>query len=183
MKRAAWGQSSHGRRSLLETRARNQLRVRFVRRLRVDKHDQSSLYHLATWKLRLAHSDFSRPTSKGYADSHCWFGIHSLHTYIYWSSPIRGFSFQPQCNKKKDKMKNDLRSCDRNFDNCVKKPEKKISGLQRGLIPWSRDTGPTLYQLSYEATDVGSRSILGSYVPVGVLIFFSFLIVWHLQIN
>ena len=28
------------------------------------------------------------------------------------------------------------------------------------------DTGATLYQLSYEATDVGSRSILGSYVPV-----------------
>ena len=27
-------------------------------------------------------------------------------------------------------------------------------------------TGAMLYQLSYEATDVGSRSILGSYVPV-----------------
>ena len=43
---------------------------------------------------------------------------------------------------------------------------KKNSGLQRGLNPWPRDTGATLYQLSYEATDVGSRSILGSYVPV-----------------
>ena len=34
---------------------------------------------------------------------------------------------------------------------------------------WTRDlanTGATLYQLSYEATDVGSRSIVGSYVPV-----------------
>ena len=66
-------------------------------------------------------------------------------------------------------MKNDPRSYDRNFYNCVKKPEKKKkkkSGLQWGLNPWPRDTGVTLYQLSYEATDVGSRSILGSYVPV-----------------
>ena len=34
---------------------------------------------------------------------------------------------------------------------------------------WSRDlaiTGTMLYQLSYEETDVGSRSIVGSYVPV-----------------
>ena len=60
-------------------------------------------------------------------------------------------------------MKNDPRSCDHNFYNCVKKPEKN-SGLQRGLNPWPRDTGATLYQLSYEATDVGSRSIVGSYV-------------------
>ena len=51
--------------------------------------------------------------------------------------------------------------------NCVKKPEKN-SGLQRGLNPWPRDTGATLYQLSYEGTDVGSRSIVGSYVPVKV---------------
>ena len=43
---------------------------------------------------------------------------------------------------------------------------KKKSGLQRGLNPWPRDTGAMLYQLSYEATDVGSRSIVGSYVPV-----------------
>ena len=53
----------------------------------------------------------------------------------------------------------------RNLSNCVKKPEKN-SGLQRGLNPWPRDTGAMLYQLSYEATDVGSRSIMGSYVPV-----------------
>ena len=52
-----------------------------------------------------------------------------------------------------------------NLCNCVKKPEKN-SGLQRGLNPWPRDTGAMLYQLSYEATDVGSRSIVGSYVPV-----------------
>ena len=64
-----------------------------------------------------------------------------------------------------NQMKNDPRSYDRNLYNCVKKPEKN-SGLQRGLNPWPRDTGATLYQLSYEATDVGSRSILGSYVPV-----------------
>ena len=31
---------------------------------------------------------------------------------------------------------------------------------------WPRDTGAMLYQLSYEATDFGSRSIVGSYVPV-----------------
>ena len=34
---------------------------------------------------------------------------------------------------------------------------------------WTRDlaiTGAMLYQLSYEATDVGSRSIVGSNVPV-----------------
>ena len=30
----------------------------------------------------------------------------------------------------------------------------------------SRFTGAMLYQLSYEATDVGSTSIVGSYVPV-----------------
>ena len=61
--------------------------------------------------------------------------------------------------------KNDPRSYARNVYNCVKKPEKN-SGLQRGLNPWPRDTGATLYQLSYEATDIGSRSILGSYLPV-----------------
>ena len=62
-----------------------------------------------------------------------------------------------------NQMKNDPHSYDRNFCNCVKKPEKN-SGLQWGLNPWPRDTGATLYQLSYEATDVGSRSILGSYI-------------------
>ena len=62
------------------------------------------------------------------------------------------------------KWRNDRRS-EGNLCNCVKKPEKN-SGLQRGLNPWSRDTGVMLYQQSHEATDVGSRSIVGSYVPV-----------------
>ena len=62
------------------------------------------------------------------------------------------------------KWRNDRRS-KRNLCNCVKKPEKN-SGLQRGLNPWPRDTGAMLYQLSYEAIDVGSRSVVGSYVPV-----------------
>ena len=31
---------------------------------------------------------------------------------------------------------------------------------------WPCDTTAMLYQLSYEATDIGSRSIVGSYVPV-----------------
>ena len=34
------------------------------------------------------------------------------------------------------------------------------------MNPWPRDTGAMLYQLSYEATDVGSSSIVGSYAPV-----------------
>ena len=43
---------------------------------------------------------------------------------------------------------------------------KKIQGFNE---VWTRDlaiTGAMLYQLSYEATDVRSRSIVGSYVPV-----------------
>ena len=51
------------------------------------------------------------------------------------------------------KWRNDRRS-ERSLCNCVKKPEKN-SGLQRG---WTRDlaiTGVMVYQLSYEATDVG----------------------------
>ena len=63
------------------------------------------------------------------------------------------------------KWRNDRRS-ELNLCNCVKKPEKN-SGLKRGLNPWPRDfTGAMLFQLSYEATDVGSSSIVGSYVPV-----------------
>ena len=62
------------------------------------------------------------------------------------------------------RWRNDRRS-ECNLCNCVKKPEKN-SGLQRGLNPWPRDTGAILYQLRYEATDVGGRSIVGSYVPV-----------------
>ena len=68
-------------------------------------------------------------------------------------------------NKLKWKWRN--RRSERNLCNYVKKPEKN-SGLQRDLNPWPRDTGAMRYQLSYEfeATDVGSRSIVGSYVPV-----------------
>ena len=62
------------------------------------------------------------------------------------------------------RWRNDLRS-ERNLCNCVNKPKKK-SGLQRGLNPWRRDYRRMLYKLSYEATDVGSRSIVGSYVHV-----------------
>ena len=63
-------------------------------------------------------------------------------------------------------MKVDPRSYERNLCNCVKKPEKKFrtsTGFEpRDLaIPVRRSN-----QLSYEATDVGSRSIVGSYVPV-----------------
>ena len=81
-------------------------------------------------------------------------------------------------------MKNDPRSCDRNFYNCVKKPEKN-SGLQRGLNLWPREYRATLYQLSYEATApnvsgfiaqlverrTGIREVTGS-SPVEVLNFF-----------
>ena len=52
--------------------------------------------------------------------------------------------------------------------NCVKKPEKKIQDFN-GV--WTRDLAIPVRrsnQLSYEATDVGSRSIVGSYVPVKV---------------
>ena len=62
------------------------------------------------------------------------------------------------------KWKNDRRS-ERNLCNCVKKLEK----IQEFNGVWTRDlaiTGAMLYQLSYEATDVGSRSIVGSYVPM-----------------
>ena len=59
---------------------------------------------------------------------------------------------------------NDRRS-ERNLYNCVRSLRKN-PGLQRGLHPCTRDTGTMLYQLSYEATDVGRRSIVGSYVPL-----------------
>ena len=63
------------------------------------------------------------------------------------------------------KWRNDRHS-ELNLCNCVKKPEKKNSGLQQGLNPWPRDTVAMLYQLSYEATDAGGRSIVGSHVPM-----------------
>ena len=36
---------------------------------------------------------------------------------------------------------------------------KKIQGFNGVWTPWPCDTGVMLYQLSYEATDAGSRSI------------------------
>ena len=52
------------------------------------------------------------------------------------------------------------------YANCEKKPEKKFR-TSKGFEPvTSRFTGAMLYQLSYETTDVGSRSVVGSYVPV-----------------
>ena len=67
------------------------------------------------------------------------------------------------------KWRNDGRS-ERNLCNCVKKPEKKKKTnkqKQKNEVQdfngvWNRDlaiTGAMLYQMSYEATDVGSRSI------------------------
>ena len=61
------------------------------------------------------------------------------------------------------KWRNDRRS-EFNLCNCVKKPEKKIQDFNE---VWTRDhtiTGAMLYQLSYEATDVGSRSIVKSWI-------------------
>ena len=47
--------------------------------------------------------------------------------------------------------------------------QRRLKKIQDFNGVWTRDlaiTGAMLYQLSYEATDVGSRSIVGSYVPV-----------------
>ena len=63
------------------------------------------------------------------------------------------------------KWRNDGRS-ERNLCNCVKKPEKQKQKQKNEIQDfngvWNRDlaiTGAMLYQMSYEATDVGSRSI------------------------
>ena len=47
--------------------------------------------------------------------------------------------------------------------------QRRLKKIQDFNGVWTRDlaiTGAMLYQLSYEATDVGSRSIVGSYVRV-----------------
>ena len=59
----------------------------------------------------------------------------------------------------------DLRSYERNFYNCVEKPEiiQDLNGV------WTRDLAIPVRrsnQLSYEATDVGSWSFAGSNGPV-----------------
>ena len=62
-------------------------------------------------------------------------------------------------------VKDDPRSCERNLFNCVKKPEN----FQDFGEVWTRDLAIPVWcsnQLSYEAIDVGSRSVVGSYVPV-----------------
>ena len=79
-------------------------------------------------------------------------------------SPFSAFKSKSTSILTSWKWRSDRRR-ERNLCNFVKKPEKN-SGLQRGLNPWPRNTGAMLYQLSHEATDVGSRSIVGSYVPV-----------------
>ena len=49
----------------------------------------------------------------------------------------------------------------------LRKETWKKFGTSTGFEPvTSRFTGAMLYQLSYEATDFGSVSIVGSYVPV-----------------
>ena len=57
-------------------------------------------------------------------------------------------------------MKNDPRSYDRNFYNCVKKPEKN-SGLQRGLNPWPRDTGAT-HRIDHNCEDHSSFDFISA---------------------
>ena len=63
-------------------------------------------------------------------------------------------------------MKDDPRSYERNLMQLRKEAWKKIQDFN-GV--WTRDLAIPVRcsnQLSYEATDVGSRSIVGSYVPV-----------------
>ena len=64
-------------------------------------------------------------------------------------------------------MKNDPRSCECNYlCNCVRSLKKKIHDFNR---IWTRDVAIPVRcsnQLSYEATDVGSWSIMCLYVPV-----------------
>ena len=65
-------------------------------------------------------------------------------------------------------MKVDPRSYERNYMQLRKEAWKKIQDFN-GV--WTRDLAVPVRrsnQLSYEATDVGSRSIVGSYVPVKV---------------
>ena len=65
-------------------------------------------------------------------------------------------------------MKNDPRSSERNLCNCVKGPVKKKK-IQDFNGVWTHDLAIPVRcsnQLSYEATDVGSWSIMCSYVPL-----------------
>ena len=65
-------------------------------------------------------------------------------------------------------MKNDPRSSERNLCNCVKGPVKKKK-IQDFNGVWTHDLAIPVRcsnQLSYEATDVWSWSIMCSYVPL-----------------
>ena len=75
--------------------------------------------------------------------------ICSLST-LNWAGKTRNMSdFENEENNRRS---------ERSLCNCVKKPEKKFR-TSTGFEPvTSRFTGAMLYQLSYEATDVGSRS-------------------------
>ena len=62
-------------------------------------------------------------------------------------------------------MKNNPRSCERNLCNCV----RSLKEIQDFNGTWTRDFAIPVRcsnQLSYEATDVGTWSIMCSYVPV-----------------
>ena len=56
----------------------------------------------------------------------------------------------------------------------LRKEAWKNSGLQRGLNPWPRNTGVMLYQLSYEATDIGSNIHCDDH-------FFIFISIWFIS--
>ena len=61
--------------------------------------------------------------------------------------------------RERNKMKNDPRSCERNLRNCVRRLKKNFRTALAIPVGCSN-------QMSYEATDVGSWSIMCSYVPV-----------------
>ena len=68
-------------------------------------------------------------------------------------------------NRLNSQLKNDPRSCEDNLRNCVRSLKKILDF--KGI--WTRDLAipvRCLNQLSYEATDVGSWSIMCSYVRV-----------------
>ena len=68
-------------------------------------------------------------------------------------------------------MKNDPRSYDRNFYNCVKKPEKN-SGLQRGLNPWPASQRGFIAQLVEPRTGIARSRVQA---PLKSWIFFRLL--------
>ena len=71
----------------------------------------------------------------------CTFFYLSFRTTSPCKNSIRYVGMNETIIKLFYQMKNDPRSYDRNFYNCVKKPEKN-SGLQRGLKPLNRGFKP-----------------------------------------